>query len=61
MTEQTSAYWLNKAEEARTRADQMHSDTSKTTLLDIASKYDQMAQRAEGRDDRQRTSTKKRR
>jgi hypothetical protein len=57
--ERNAAYWSNKAEEARTRTDQMHDPTAKQTMLDIAASYDRMAQRAEGREVRSRTNPKK--
>ena len=36
MPERTAAYWLNKAEEARTRAAGMHNPDAVATMLDIA-------------------------
>jgi hypothetical protein len=61
LTERTAEYWLRKAEEARTRAAGMHDPSARDTMLDIAAKYDVMAQRAEGREARARTTTDKRR
>ena len=55
LSEQTAAYWLQKAERARTRADEQHDDTARATMLDVAAKYDTMAQQAEGREVRART------
>jgi hypothetical protein len=48
-----------KAEEARTPASGMHDPDAIATMLDIAAKYDAMAQQAEGREVRARTKTKK--
>lgn len=59
MLERNAAYWLRKAEEARTRADGMHDRSAKETLLDIAARYDLMAQRAEKREVPARTTAKK--
>ncbi len=36
MPARNGAYWLMKAEEARTRADGMYDPSAKETLLDIA-------------------------
>ena len=55
MAEQTAAHWLQKAEQARIRADQMQDLTARETMLDVAAKYDVMAQHAEGREVRART------
>ena len=55
LADQTAAYWLQKAERARMRADETHDDTARETLLDVAAKYDAMAQQAEGREVRART------
>jgi hypothetical protein len=49
-----------KAEEARARGDQMHDPGARQTLLDIAARYDAMAQQAEGREVRARTKLTKR-
>jgi hypothetical protein len=38
VSERDPAYWLRKAEEARTRADHMHDASAKKTFLDIAAK-----------------------
>ena len=43
---QTSEYWRERAEEARTKADQMRDPTAKITMLEIAQKYEGMAERA---------------
>jgi hypothetical protein len=59
MPERNAAYWLMKAEEARTRAAGMHDPSAKETMLDIAASYDLMAQRAVGREARARTTAKK--
>ena len=61
LVERTAAYWLEKAEAARARADEMHEPSSRQTLLEISVKYDQMAQRAEGREARARAAPDKRR
>jgi hypothetical protein len=42
----TSGYWSARAEEARTRAEGMHDDTARQTMLGIAEKYDHLAERA---------------
>ena len=48
--QRNAAYWLNKAEEARTRAAGMHNPDAIATMLDIAAKYEEMAQQAERRE-----------
>jgi len=58
--ERNAAYWIMKAEEARARGDQMHDPGARQTLLDIAARYDAMAQQAEGREVRARTKLTKR-
>ena len=55
MAERNAAYWLKKAKEARNRASQMHNPDAPETMLDIAQKYDLMAQRAEGKEVRAKT------
>ena len=60
MPERTAEYWLKKAEEARTRADEMRDPAAIESMLDIASKYDVMAQRAEGRQVRTKTNPDRR-
>jgi hypothetical protein len=60
LIEQPAAYWLKKSEEAQARADQMHEPSARETLLDIAAKYDVMAQRAEGREVRAKATLGKR-
>ena len=52
MIERDPAYWLRKAEEARTRADDMRDPGAKKTFHDIAASYDRMAQRVEDREAR---------
>jgi hypothetical protein len=47
------AYWRTRAQEARTLADQMTDPEAKRTILDIAIKYDLLAQRAERRNKKQ--------
>jgi hypothetical protein len=42
----SSDYWWERAEEARARADGLHDDAAKETMLHIARTYDAMAQRA---------------
>jgi hypothetical protein len=61
LADQTAAYWLQKSEKARARADEVHDDTTRATLLDVAAKYDAMAQQAEGREVRAWTRVDKRR
>jgi hypothetical protein len=60
LPERNAEYWLKKAEEARTRADGMHDPVAIESMLDIASKYDVMAQRAEGRQVRTQTNPSRR-
>ena len=43
------ARWRERAEEARTQAEQMNDETARLTMLKIAEGYDLMAQRAERR------------
>lgn len=59
MPERNAPYWRMKADEARRRATGMHDESAKETMLDIANRYDAMAQQAEGREVRARTKTKK--
>jgi hypothetical protein len=59
--ERNAAYWLKKAEEARTRADQMRDADAVATMMDIATKYDAMAQQSYGREVRSKTRAAKRR
>ena len=59
MAQQTTAHWLQKAEEARARADELHDSAARESMLDIAAKYDVMAQHAEGREVRARTRAEK--
>jgi hypothetical protein len=47
-----SAYWLDKAEEARTRSEGMHDADAIQTLLRVAHFYDLMARRAAAREAR---------
>lgn len=46
-------YWLDRAEEAHTKADQMLSADCRRSLLVIAESYHQMAARAEQRQRRE--------
>ena len=46
----TAAYWREKAEEARTLANQMSERGGKRTLEQIAALYDRMAEQAERRE-----------
>ena len=55
LAQQTAAHWLQKAEVARARADQIPDPAARESMLDIAAKYDVMAQHAEGREVRART------
>ncbi len=59
MPERNARYWRMKAEEARTRASGMHDESARDTMLDIANRYDAMAQQAEGREVRAKIKTKK--
>jgi len=43
----TAEYWRERAEEARTKAEQMFDPEAKATLLQIALSYDKLADRAE--------------
>ena len=46
----TAAYWRERAEEALNVAEQMRDVATRAIVLDIAAKYDEMAQRAEARE-----------
>jgi hypothetical protein len=59
VAERDAAYWLKKAEEARTRASGMHNADAVATMQDIAARYEAMAQQAEGREVRARTKQTK--
>jgi hypothetical protein len=48
----SSTYWLDKAEEARTRSEGMRDPTAAQTLLRVAQFYDLMARRAAQREAR---------
>lgn len=48
----TSAYWRQRAEEARARAQEMHDVEAKATMENVATMYDAMAVRAEIRERR---------
>jgi len=48
----SSAYWLDKAEEARTRAEGMHDAVAVATLIRVAEFYALMARRAAAREAR---------
>ena len=39
-------HWRNRAEEARTSAEQMNDEASKQTMLRIAADYEKLAERA---------------
>lgn len=58
--ERTATHWLHKAAAARARADELNDSTARETMLDVAAKYDSMAQHAEGREVRARTRPEKR-
>ena len=59
MTERTADYWLKKAEQTRAKAEQTDDADAKATLLYVADNYERMAQRIEGRESRENTSSKK--
>ena len=40
-------YWRERADEARAQADQMHTESARKTLYEIAANYDQLAEQAE--------------
>jgi hypothetical protein len=42
-------YWRRRAQEARTIAGKISDETSRTTMLGIATSYDHLARRAENR------------
>ena len=42
-------YWRDRAEETRTRAEQMHDPNSRRRMLRIAEDYEELAKRAERR------------
>jgi hypothetical protein len=48
-----SAFWFDRAEEARMRADEMHDLAARATMLDVARLYDVMARHALEREARQ--------
>jgi hypothetical protein len=48
-----STYWFSRAEEARTRAEEMHDLAAVATMLDVARLYEVMAKRALEREARQ--------
>jgi len=50
----TSDYWHERAEEARTRAEEMHDSQAKLTMLNIATMYERMADRAANREGAQK-------
>ena len=49
MPEKDASCWIKKAEEARTRAGEMHDQFAIRTMLDIAARYDSMAEQIEAR------------
>jgi len=49
-----SKYWHERAEEARTRAEEMHDSQAKLTMLNIAAMYERMADRAANREGAER-------
>jgi hypothetical protein len=51
----TAEYWRERAEEARTKAEQMFDREAKATLLQIALSYDKLADRAEANGNLDRT------
>jgi hypothetical protein len=44
-----ASHWRERAEEARTLAEQMEDADARRTMLDIANSYDNLAARAEAR------------
>jgi len=60
LPERNAEYWLKKAADARSRADEMHDPAAIESMLEVASMYDVMAQRAEGRQVRTRTAPNRR-
>jgi hypothetical protein len=53
-TPRSSAYWLDKAEEARSIAEGMHELVAARSLLLVASYYEVMAKRAAQREGRKK-------
>ena len=47
---QDSSYWRERAEEARTQSNRMRDPMAKETMLEIAHKYEAMAERAAQRE-----------
>jgi hypothetical protein len=54
--ERPPAYWLQRAEKARALAEELHDAGARVAMLDVAAKYNAMAQLAEGREARSRAS-----
>lgn len=52
MPERDVAYWLQKAEEARTRANEMLDLSAKASMVEIAARYAALARIAEDREAR---------
>jgi hypothetical protein len=48
--ERTPEYWRNKAAEARSRAERMRNSDARAMMLDIADKYETMAERTATRE-----------
>jgi len=42
-----ASYWRARADEARTKAEQMKDDVARRTMLEIAAAYDRLADRKE--------------
>jgi len=47
---QTAAYWREQAKEARAKGEAMRDPVAKATMLEVAQKYEMLAERAEKRE-----------
>jgi hypothetical protein len=52
MHDYPAGYWLLKAEEARTKADQVRDAAARATILEIAERYELMGQRTASKGER---------